>query len=893
MKGKIIFGLLCILLLSCSKSKDKNFVIGFVQCCDDPWRDEMNREMQRALLFHPEITFLQEFSEFNNETQKEQVKKLLHQKVDLLIVTPNESEPLTQVLEEANNNGVPTILIDRKINSESYTAFVGADNYEIGKTAAQYLANKFPNGGNIVELTMDMSITPAVERKMGFKDGLEKNKNLKVLESFQIADLRDVARRLDDLYDSDEKIDIIFSQTDLLAKTAYDYIHKNRTGDPLFYVGIDGIPVNKGIKDVKDHILDATFLYPTGGGEAIELALKILKGEEFEKDNELLTSIIDQDNAEIMYSQMLKLNDQMRDIELQAALMDDLTKTFSTQRNTLYVTVGLLTIVLLLGAILLFQYKEKQISNQLLETQNRSINDQKNEIERVSAQARQATEEKLRFYSYVSHEFKTPLTLILTPTTEMLRRERFDKTEIKETLDLVQKNAHRLLNLVNQLLEIRQLDAGKMSFNAGTYDIVAFISEIVGDFKPVAATRKIDLQFVSDTADLPMVFDRDKMDKVLFNLISNAFKYTADKGFVHIYLSRDNDEVIIRVEDNGIGMNQEEMNHAFDLFYRGNSNVSLGTGLGLALTHEYVEMHGGKIEVQSMKNRGTEFKIRLAYQKGELEMDSSFISDKGHYIEDLKLEKSEGYFEESHEHTIVIIEDNSDMLRFLSSNFRREYSVYEAENAEDGWEEILKYIPDIIISDVTLPSKNGFALTEQVKEDFRTSHIPVILLTAKSQLESKIEGTRAGADVYISKPFNQQLLEEKVKTILENRDRIKRRYANEVHDNSRKGEGERKFLIELENLIEKGMMENTLSVEALSRELGMSRVQLYRKITALTGSNVNEYVAEFRVKKAKNLLNDSTKNVTEIAFELGFNSPAYFTTFFKQRTGKTPSEWRA
>ena len=241
---------------------------------------------------------------------------------------------------------------------------------------------------------------------------------------------------------------------------------------------------------------------------------------------------------------------------------------------------------------------------------------------------------------------------------------------------------------------------------------------------------------------------------------------------------------------------------------------------------------------------------------------------------------------------MVIIEDNNELLTFLQSRFGLSYRTLTAETAEKGWELILQNVPDIILSDVTLPGEDGIWLTQRVKQDFRTSHIPVILLTAKGRLENQLEGTIAGADAYIPKPFNQQFLEEKVKNLLGNRDRMRRRFSNEITNPQQVESKERKFLLDFELLLEKHISSSQLSVENLSRELGMSRVQLYRKITALTNKNVNEYIADYRIKKAKQLLRDRTKNISDIAYELGFKDPAYFATFFRQKIGQTPSDWR-
>lgn len=890
----IAFILLAI--TSCSYQPEHQYRIVFLQCCHDEWRDVMNSEMKRELAFHPEVKLetIESFS--NTEKQVEQLQALAKQKIDLLIITPNEAKPLTAAIEEIYKAGIPVILVDRKTDSEQYSAFIGADNYEIGKTAGKFLASQFKGGGNIIEVQLEMTSSPATERNRGFKDAITATPNLRIIEALETKNgLKDINTNIPRILKEHPETNIIFSHTDFLAVTAYAAAQKEGKSKNLFFVGIDAIPVTKGIQDVKNGVLNATLLYPTGGAEAIQTAVKILKKQPFEKETKLLTNVITSDNVDIMLSQIQKIKEQQVEIERETLKITELNKTYSTQRNRLYFISALFTIVVILGAFLYFLLQEKQHSNRILEEQNLAILEQKNEIEKVSQLARKATEDKMRFYSYISHEFKTPLSLILTPTEDLLQRKNTDIKETRGTLQLIYKNANRLLRLVNQLLEMRKLDAGKMELELSQNDLVAFIKDIVGDFGVKAKQKHIDLQFISPFKELSFAFDAEKLDKVLFNIISNAFKYTPDGGLIHVSILKNTDKIEINIADNGIGMNAEEKAHAFDLFYRGNKNISLGTGLGLALSQEFVTLHGGEISINSEKDKGTTFKIILPIieTKQVLEEKSAMISSKIiREFEDYEANLIKNNAKHTFENTIILIEDNRDLNLFLNQKLEKQYNVVATENAEHGWQEILSYIPDIIICDVMLPGMDGFALTQKVKSDFRTSHIPVILLTAKSQIESQIEGTKAGADDYILKPFNQQLLEEKLKGLVENRDRMRRRFSNEVINPNQLQKGERRFLLEFEALIDKNIKDSTLSVEKLSHELGMSRVQLFRKISALTNKNVADYIAEYKLQKAKILLKEQEKNIAEIAYELGFSTPSYFTTFFKQKTNQTPTEWR-
>ena len=876
------------LFFSCAQPKKSKYTIGFSQCLmSDNWRKDMVQGMKRELSFYPDITMEMKVANGDTKKQNQQIKAFLSQKIDLLIVSANEKEAHTPLIEQAYSSGIPVIIVDRRISSTQYTAFVGAENYLVGQNAGMY-ANTLLNGkGTVLEISAAPNTSPSIDRHEGFTKTLKNYSGIHYSGILWETDTFDST--VTNYLKANPQINLIYSHYDRLALRISKISADLGIRKKIKIIGVDGLPgQNEGLELVKKGLIDATILYPTGGEEAIQTAVKILHKRPFNKENALFTTVVNPDNVNIMLAQYQKMGEQQRAIERQTTKLLDLNQIYSSQRQALTIVVALLTLVVVFGAVLLLLLREKQQSNKLLEKQNE-------EIERISGQARQATEDKMRFYSYFSHEFKTPLSLILAPTEDLLHRKSYDSKEGKRVLELTRKNANRLLKLVDQILDLRRIDAGKIELRSASHDLVHFIQQIIDDFSHKAKNQQIDLQFIHAFAELPYRFDAEKLDKVVFNLLSNAFKYTDAGGFIHVTLLRSVNYIQIVVADNGIGMEPNDKAHAFDLYYRGNQSGSLGAGLGLALSQEFVQLHQGDITLESEKGKGTTFTITLPYtpqQAGdellpvpifphpvELEMPFSVVS-------------SSSSVEGSLERSMVIIEDNHDLLAFLQSRFALTYRTLTAETAENGWDFILQNIPDIIISDVTLPGQDGIWLTQRVKEDFRTSHIPIILLTAKGQLEHQIEGTVAGADAYIPKPFNQQLLEERAKNLLDNRDRMRRRFSSEITNPQQVPAKERKFLLDFELLIEKHIHSGQLSVENLSRELGMSRVQLYRKITALTNKNVNEYIAEYRIKRAKELLGDRTKNISEIAYELGFKDPAYFTTFFRQKAGQTPSEWR-
>jgi signal transduction histidine kinase/DNA-binding response OmpR family regulator/DNA-binding LacI/PurR family transcriptional regulator len=876
---------------------EKKYRIGFSQCTTaDSWRKNMHEGMTRELSFYPEMTMILTDAEGNNAKQIRQIQEFIDQKVDLIIASPNESEAITPIIEKAYQAGIPVILVDRRITSDKFTAFVGADNYLVGQNAGVYTNTILRGSGNVLEIGSGPNTSPTIGRHTGFLEAIKLNKGIRCVKTFWNEE--GYIDTLKQLLTSKPAIDLVFTHNDRMAFEVHQVCDSLKLPKKVRIIGVDGLSDdNEGLDLVQKGKIDATILYPTGGEEAIKLANNILTKQPFQKENTLFTTVVNAENVGIVLAQLKKVKEQQEDIERQALNVQGLNKTYSSQRNRLYFMSILLAFVIVFGAVVLYLFKEKQVSNQQLAAQNQAILEQKNQIERISEQARQANEDKMRFYAYISHEFRTPLSLILTPTEDLLHQKPTEAKEVRSTLQLIQKNANRLLRLVDQLLELRKIDAGKMTLDAQQADLVAFVKDIVSDFSVKAKNQQIDLQFICPFKTLPFWFDAEKLDKVFFNILSNAFKYTPKGGLIHISLFKNLDKIEFVVTDNGIGMTLEEREHAFDLFYRGSQNLSLGSGLGLALSHEFVQLHGGDIRLESEKGHGTTFKIVLPFisQKtaSEIPVETTLAPHFNHQIEASETEdRTPQYKTEKNENTIVIIEDNADLNYFLKEKLSKNYNTIATETAERGWEEILSHIPDVIISDVMLPEMDGFALTQKVKSDFRTSHIPVILLTAKGQIDSQIEGTKAGADAYMSKPFNQHLLEERIKGLIENRDRMRRRFANEITNPSDVLKGERKFLIEFEALLEKNLADSTLSVEKLSHELGMSRVQLFRKISALTNKNVSDYIADFKLQKAKSLLKNSDKTIAEIAYEIGFNSPSYFTTFFKQKTNQTPSDWR-
>ena len=608
---------------SCTPAKEKKkFKIGFSQCCKDQWREVMEGEMYRELAFFPEVAFEIRVAESNTARQAKQIEDLVDLGIDLLLVAPNESAPLTEIIEAVYDSGTPVILIDRKTESEKYTAYVGADNYEIGKNAAHYIASKFNGVGKIIEVQFSLTISPAYDRSRGFRDGLDQYHDLEIVATLNADDIvRDNSQFLTTAIDSKlpgilqthPEANILFGLTDLLAEESYEVAQKLGRADSMFFIGVDGIPgTGRGIQAVEDGVLDASLLYPTGGSEAIRLALSLLNNLPFEKQNLLQTTVIDPGNARILHFQMKKVASLQSSIDKQISQIQALDSIFRNQRIFIFVLVSSLLLALVLGAFLWSSLRTKQRINRRLEQKNREVLEKQKQIVRMSEEVRTVTQAKFEFFTNISHEFRTPLTLILGFAEDLQPTAHFPK-HAQEGIRLIRENANRLLRLVNQLMDFRKIESGSMKVQATENDLIGFIRNIMNSYRKVAEKRDIDFRLVSRHKHLPLWFDQDMIDKVLFNLLSNAFKFTNDGGKIHLIISKDQLEnrVNIQLEDNGSGMTEEDASHVFERFYQADERRKKGTGIGLPLSRELVELHHGAITLSTTLGKGSRFTVSL------------------------------------------------------------------------------------------------------------------------------------------------------------------------------------------------------------------------------------------------------------------------------------------
>ncbi|MBK7377950.1 MAG: response regulator [Ignavibacteriales bacterium] len=557
---------------------------------------------------------------------------------------------------------------------------------------------------------------------------------------------------------------------------------------------------------------------------------------------------------------------------------------------------------------------------------NRTLLKNQHKLDEVKLREREETDKmKSRFFANISHEFRTPLTLILGPSESIIQDS--NQEEIKKRANTIKRNANGLLDLINQLLDLSKLEAGKLKLKASESNIVPFIKGITMSFESVAERKDITLKVKSSSDKIELFFDKEKVITIMTNLLSNAFKFTPEGGEITVSVKPSSflplvkgelkgDSVEIKVRDTGIGISEEELPKLFDRFYQVDNSQTReheGTGIGLALTKELVELHKGKISVTINPGAGTEFTIELPtgnkHLKDEEIIEETLIltpiergknlveineTDSSHF-DRLSVTKNDGEANED-KNIVLIVEDNTDVREFIKDSLGNEFEIAEAANGEQGIRKAEKIIPDLIISDIAMPVMDGIELSRRLKNDEKTSHIPIILLTAKSGQESKIEGLETGADDYLTKPFATKELQIRIKNLINIRRKLQEKYGSKDFVTPKRGEEkklsnlEEKFMNKVIEVIEHHLSEEDFSIEQFGKEVGMSRVQLHRKLKALSGKSASNYLRSVRLNKAKQMIEEEKGNISEIAYSVGFSSPQYFTRCFKEEFGYPPSE---
>ena len=922
----IIYVAIIVLLTGCAQQPRK-YVIGVSQCSEDTWRDKLNDELKMGEYLNDSLIVKLASSNDDNVLQNKQVNQFIDEGVDLLIVSPNQLSAISKSVERAYDKGIPVILYDRKTNSDKYTAFIGCDNYTIGKSMGTFIAQQLQGKGRIVEISGLEGSSPALERHRGFMDAIKPYPGLQVVaseggnwkEEGGIQAMKRILKQTQDF-------DYVFAHNDRLAWGAYVAARQMRVKRNYKYTGVDGMATEGGgLELVRDGIFEASYLYPTKGDEVIALAMKILKHQPYERDNYLSTSIITQANAALTLMEARDAERQTHNLKTLHKQVDQYLSDYNSQKVML-IGLCLFLFVCLAAAALIFRgYMIKvRLNEKLAKTNgelkrlNVELGEKNEELKRLNEEVLELTHSRLVFFTNISHELRTPLTLIADPV-EMLLEDTGIKGKSRELLKMVQRNALALQQLVSNILDFRKIQNGKMELKLYRFDIVKTLMMWVGDFQLTAERKQIRLHL--DVNDLKgsheMIADQEKISRIVFNLLSNALKYTPAGGEIFVSLKDEGANLRLDVKDTGKGISQDEADKIFERFFQAKGAAS-GTGIGLALVKSFVELHHGEARVESEPGKGSDFIVVIPReQEGDSQVihndadivdnsvkasasDSKNVVDESvlQYIDDG--DRSRGKVqqlvsENTNRPTVLVIDDNTDIRQYERTLLQDEYIVLEAADGKEGLAVALKEVPDLVICDVMMPVMDGLEFTKQLKTNTATSHIPVIMLTAKNLEEHRAEGYEHGADSYITKPFHSKVLLARIENLLRQRQLLKNLYQgtkeaekeiSEAHLEDR----DKQFLKQLQAIIQKNLSDSEFGVEDMGQQIGLSRVQLYRKVKAMTGSSVVDLLRKARLAKARRLLETRSMSVSEVAYEVGFSAPSYFTKCFKDEYGMLPGD---
>ena len=900
----LLVTLLSCLLPACTaddyNAEQERFLIGISQCSDDNWRRKMNEELQREAAINHCVELEIRSANDNDQTQIDDIDYFIRQKVDLIIVAPNTTKAISPAIKRALDSHIPIILVDRSIDSEDPTAYIGANNFEIGEMVGEYVASRLEHKGKIFEVTGLKESSPAKERHRGFVQALSDESGIELSKVVHCDWTYPSARRMaESLAPEMLEADLVFAHNDPMALGIQSVLDSIQPGNDVLIVGVDALPgPNMGAQWVKDKKLDASFIYPTRGDLVMETALKILRKEPYSKNIILPTALVDASNANILLMQAREIDTQTEKMMRLNELVDKFWDRYSIQKMFLIACIIIIVLFIILLFVVLRSYHAKVRTAELLARQTK-------ELERQREEVKAATSAKLSFFTSVSHDFRTPLTLISDPIRILKKSGNISEAE-RSILNIAHKNVHILLRLINQILDIRKFDSGKLKLNVVNANLRDCITDWTNSFQQVAQSRHIHLSLDCGEGNWNVAFDPEKMERIVFNLLSNAIKFTPENGKIHVRLSQETSSFVLQVTDSGTGIKKEDVQKIFDTYYQTDSSQKQNSsGIGLSLVKVFVELHGGTISVDSEYGKGSEFTCRFPLRQidNEAPVEKSQLISTETINEELASSDTQKIDEIINETTmengkpiLLIIDDNSDMRTYIHTILQPDYNIIEAANGKQGVALANKYLPDIVICDMMMPVMDGLECCHILKSEMRTSHIPVLMLTACSFDEQRVASYENGADGFIGKPFDSQVLCSRIHSLLDNRKRIKdflsESQPTETETDNAKAVSDidKDFILQFKQIVQEQIADNNLSVETIGGQMGLSRVQLYRKVKSLTNYSPVELIRIIRLKKAQMLLSTEKKlTVAEVSYRVGFSSPSYFTKCYKEYFNESPT----
>jgi signal transduction histidine kinase/DNA-binding response OmpR family regulator len=892
-----------LFLIGCSYNQDKRFekkiVIGFSQCTMiDEWRKTMVEEMHREISFYRNynITFIVKDAHDDNNQQIKDIQGLILQGIDLLIVSPNEAQQLTSTVEEVFDKGIPVIVIDRKINSSKYTAYIGADNLSIGNEAGYFAGELLKGKGNILEITGLKGSTPAIERSKGFHEIINKYPEIHTTKIIEGAWLEEKTMKItDSLFYAFSDFNLIFAHNDFMAYAASVSAKKHNIKS--YIIGVDGLNTPKGgVNMVLEGFIDGTVLYPTGGDKAIQLALDILTGKPYEKNINLSTYRIDRTNARTIWLQGAQIRSQQQKIDNQVSQLN--TLSFSLRRQNTFLLLTNIIIILLVTIVLTIfislRHKSRlnkalDAMNKTIKMQNTIITKQRDDSMNLLIIAEEAKETKMRLFTDISHELRSVVTLIANPINSLIASIS-DEVVIKK-LEIVQRSSERLKRLFAEILKFRKIDENKYQLKFYSSNIAKFVLNIVETFHQQAELKNIKL-VTEIPQEIYAEFDLEVVEKVMCNLLSNAFKYTNEYGTITVSVKQDDSKICIKVSDTGIGIPVNELPYLFNRFYKVSNSKHIseneGAGIGLALSKELIQLHNGQIDVYSNENKGTTFFVTIS--------QFHLIIDRDQYAKSVNPigVKLEPFQNHNKEKTVLVVEDNPDLLVVISDIIGKAYNVVTAFNGKEGLVQIKAQSPDIIVSDILMPVMDGMQMCIEIKKNPGTCHIPVILLTALDSQETTLKCFDIGADAYITKPFNEFLLLSQIKNLIDSRERLKIAFYPSVFEKDifkTKDFTDKEFVNKCMDIIYENIENEGFNLDNLGAKMNISRSSLYRKLREINTLKPVDFIKKVRLNYAAKLLLSKNMPINEIAWRSGFSDPKYFSKCFLQEFGCYPKNY--
>lgn len=894
-----------IIIATASCNDEKVYRIGVSQCSRDDWRSKMNDEINREIMFHPDATVEIRSADDNNEKQIADLRYFADNGFDIVIVAPNEADAITPTVKEIYERGIPVIVFDRNINGDTYTARIGVDDEGIGRSAARYALQMLGTGAKAVEIYGLAGSTPAQDRHKGFSEAFAAGGGTLVGTGYGNWNHDEAVAVADSLLSLYPDVDLIYAHNDRMAIGASE-VARRKGLDNIKIIGIDAAP-SIGITAVSDSVIDATFLYPTEGHRLVRTALAVLKGEPFEREVKIpASSAVDLSNADILLLQNESINEETSKMRQLKSQVDDYWNKHSAQTTLFYASIAILVLLCGVLFLLLRAFWQRQRHHRILMEQNRLLEQQRDLEKSLNEQLAAATQSKLVFFTNVSHDLRTPLTLISEPVEQLADADNLTPRQ-QSMMRIARKNVKILHRLINQILDFRKYENGKLSLNLTEVDFGRQAAEWAESFRDIAAKRGLKLTLnIPEEKPLNIAIDVEKIERVFFNLMSNAIKYNRPNGSITFTCDSDGTTLVFTVADTGEGISAEDLGNIFERFYQVDRVHPNGSGIGLSLAKAFAELHGGDIKVESEPGRGTVFTVELpvTHVAAEVSETAPCGITEGDVM--AELDDVEVTVENSDDSRplLLVIDDNADILKLVTTILGDEYRTITASNGKEGLRMAAKYIPDLIICDVMMPVMDGLECCRMIKSEVSTSHIPVLMLTACSRDEQRVQGYDSGADGYVSKPFNNAVLKSRCRSLIENRTRVKQLWSSqgpeiktgedeEPRTQSRPvGEIDNEFYNRFLQHFKEVMSDPDASVDLLAGKLGLGRSQFYRKIKALTNYSPVELMRQLRLKQARHLLTTTEKNISEIAYEVGFSSPAYFSKCYREAFNETPTELR-